>query len=301
MEIGMVLQNTLDVIDEQGWLEPASDVVQRATSEALTGGSARRKLDNFLNGTWLGHPLHPVLTDVPVGAWTLTLILDGAESINGRRELATGADVALAAGLAGALGSAVTGLAQWQYSIGRARRLGLAHALLNVGATALYGASLVLRARGARSAGKLTALLGYGVVAYSAYLGGDLVYGERLGVNHASEQELPDHFVPVLAESVLPENVLKRVDVQGVPVLLVRQGERIFALGEVCSHLGGPLAEGQLEGCSVICPWHGSRFALDDGRVLNGPATFEQPHYETRVRDGQIELRQRAPSVVGGG
>src|SRR5258706_8351027 len=106
MEIGMVLQNTLDVIDEQGWLEPASDVVQRATSEALTGGSARRKLDNFLNGTWLGHPLHPVLTDVPVGAWTLTLVLDGAESVNGRRELATGADVALAAGLAGAPGSA---------------------------------------------------------------------------------------------------------------------------------------------------------------------------------------------------
>src|SRR5258706_1082714 len=141
----MVLQNPLDVIDEQGWLEPASDVVQRATSEAVTGGSARRKLDNFLNGTWLGHPLHPVLTDVPVGAWTLTLALDGAESVNGRRELATGADVALAAGLAGALGSAVTGLAQWQYSLRRARRVGVAHALLNVGATALYGASLVLR------------------------------------------------------------------------------------------------------------------------------------------------------------
>src|SRR5260370_26688351 len=218
MEIGMVLQNTLDVIDEQGWLEPASDVVQRATSEALTGGSARRKLDNFLNGTWLGHPLHPVLTDVPVGAWTLTLVLDGAESVNGRRELATGADFALAVGLAGAVGSAVTGLAQWQYTVGRSRRLGLAHALLNVGATALYGASLVLRvrgARGARGAGKLTALLGYGVVLYSAYLGGDLVFGERLGVNHAAEQELPDQFVPVLAESALPENVLKRVDVEG--------------------------------------------------------------------------------------
>src|SRR5258707_10269698 len=126
MEIGMVLQNTLDVIDEQGWLEPASDVVQRATSEALTGGSARRKLDNFLNGTWLGHPLHPVLTDVPVGAWTLTLVLDGAESVNGRRELATGADVALAAGLARALGAAATGLAPGPHSLARPRPVGVA-------------------------------------------------------------------------------------------------------------------------------------------------------------------------------
>src|SRR5262249_36571599 len=158
-----------------------------------------------------------------------------------------------------------------------------------------------LRARGARGAGKLTALLGYGVMTYSAYLGGDLVYGERLGVNHTSEQELPDHFVPALAESALAENVLKRVEVQGVPILLVRQGERIFALNEVCSHLGGPLAEGQLEGCSVICPWHGSQFALDDGRVLNGPATFSQPHYETRVRNRQIELRRPAQPAMAPG
>src|SRR5258706_10118939 len=131
MEIGMVLQNTLDVIDEQGWLEPASDVVQRATSEALTGGSARRKLDNFLNGTWLGHPLHPVLTDVPVGAWTLTLVLDGAESVNGRRELATGADVALAAGLARALGSAGAGLADGEDSPRPGRPVVLGRVLFN--------------------------------------------------------------------------------------------------------------------------------------------------------------------------
>src|SRR5258706_2445864 len=150
----MVLQNTLDVIDEQSWLEPASDVVQRATSEALTGGSARRKLDNFLNGTWLGHPLHPVLTDVPIGAWTLTLALDGAESVNGRRELATGADVALAVGLAGALGSAVTGLAQWQYSISRRRRVGLGPALFHSGATGPSGAALALAWRGATVAAR---------------------------------------------------------------------------------------------------------------------------------------------------
>src|SRR5260370_41013305 len=136
MEIGMVLQNTLDVIDAQGWLEPASDVVQRATSEALTGGSARRKLDNFLNGTWLGHPLHPVLTDVPVGAWTLTLVLDGAESVNGRRELATGADVALAAGLAGAPGAAGPGPAPWRDTHGPPRRVGVGRAPPKLGAAA---------------------------------------------------------------------------------------------------------------------------------------------------------------------
>jgi nitrite reductase/ring-hydroxylating ferredoxin subunit len=232
------------------------------------------------------------VTDIPTGAWTVALALDGVEVLAGRSEFIPGADAAVAIGVVGAIGSAVTGLAQWQYTDSRSRRLGLAHALLNTGALTLYSASMVLRARGKRGAGHLTALLGYSITLASAYLGGDLAFGERVGVDHSTEQELPTEYTAVLRASELSENTLKRVEVQGVPVLLVRQGETIYALDEVCSHLGGPLAEGQLEGCSVICPWHASRFALDDGRVLAGPATFPQPHFETRVRDGQIEVRR---------
>ena len=289
----MALLDTVNVIEEQRWLEPASDVVQRAANEALTGGSARRKLDTFLNGTWLGHPLHPVLTDVPVGAWTVASALDAVEAVTGSRDFIPGADAAVTIGIVGALGSAVTGIAQWQYTIGRPRRLGLAHALLNVAALGLYGVSAVLRARGARRAGMWTALTGYGIVAASSYLGGDLVYAERLGVDHAtSDTPLPDSWTAVMPEVSLPEGMPKRIEVDGVPLLLVRQQGRIFALGEVCSHLGGPLSEGTLDGCTVICPWHSSRFALDDGRVLDGPATFPQPHFAVRVLSGQIEVRR---------
>lgn len=288
----MALTESLNVIDEQEWLEPASDVVQRAANKSLTGGKVRRALDNALNGTWLGHPVHPMLTDIPVGAWTIALALDGVEALTGRQEFIPGADAAVTIGVVGAVGSAVTGLAQWQYTDSRSRRLGLAHALLNTSALALYGASLILRARGKRGAGHFTALVGYAITGASAYLGGDLVYAERIGVSHTTERELPNEFTPALRESDLPENTLKRAEVEGVPVLLVRQGDKIYALDEVCSHLGGPLAEGQLVDCSVVCPWHGSRFSLEDGRVLDGPATFKQPTFETRVRDGQIEVRR---------
>ncbi len=296
----MALLDTVNMIEEQSWLEPASDVVQRAANEALTGGGARQSLDNFLNGVWLGHPLHPVLTDIPVGAWTVAAALDAVETITGSTDFVPGADAAVTIGIVGAVGSAVTGIAQWQYTIGRPRRLGLAHALFNVVALGLYGASAVLRARGARRAGMATALAGYGIAAASSYLGGDLVYAERLGVDHTPETELPDTWIAVLAETDLPDNRLTRVEAEGVRLLLVRQKGQIYALDEVCSHLGGPLSEGQLGECVVTCPWHASTFALDDGRVLNGPATFPQRRYKTRVRDGRIEIARVAlPSPDG--
>lgn len=287
----MAVQEWRSVIDRQHWLEPVSDSLQKATNSALTGGQTRRQVDNFLNGVWLGHPLHPVLTDIPTGAWTIALALDGIETFTGRRELNPGADAAVTIGIVGALASAVTGLAQWQYTDAESRREGTAHALLNTGALALYGVSAILRARGQRGLGKLAALAGWGVVIVSSYLGGDLAYDLRIGVNHAPGQQPPDDFTPVLAESALAEGTAKALDVGDVRLMLVRQNGHVYAIARECSHLGGPLDEGQLENCSVTCPWHGSTFALDSGHILAGPATFPQPVYETRVRDGQIEVR----------
>lgn len=296
MEITMELLEAMNVIENQSWLEAPSETLAGAVSKVLTrptGGPT--KLDDFLNGVWFGHPLHPMLTDIPIGAWTVTLAMDGIETLTGRAERNTGADIALGAGILGAVASAMTGAAQWQYTIGRQRRLGLSHALLNVAALGLYSASLVYRLNGKRGAGKLTALIGYGFMAVGAYIGGDLAYGQRLGVTHIPEQEIPEDWQPTLADDELREGDLQRVTIADVPVLLVRQQGHIYALADTCAHLGGPLSEGTLGECSVTCPWHGSRFRLSDGAILNGPATFPQPIYETRVRDGKIEVRPSSP------
>jgi nitrite reductase/ring-hydroxylating ferredoxin subunit len=149
----------------------------------------------------------------------------------------------------------------------------------------------MLRQREERRAGRGFALLGFVASTAAAYLGGKLVYRYRVGVDRAAEVSPPRDFVPVMAETDLRENELRRVEATRMPILLVRRQGQIYALAETCSHLSGPLAEGQLEGNSVVCPWHGSRFALADGRVLNGPATHPQLCFETRVRNGQIEVR----------
>jgi nitrite reductase/ring-hydroxylating ferredoxin subunit len=126
----------------------------------------------------------------------------------------------------------------------------------------------------------------------AAYLGGHLVYKKRLGVDHSADYPPPEDFLPVLAETELPENELKRVTANGMPVLLLRRGKHIYAIAETCAHLGGPLSEGKLEDTSVRCPWHGSCFSLEDGRVLEGPSVHPQPVLEVRIHNGQIEVRQ---------
>jgi nitrite reductase/ring-hydroxylating ferredoxin subunit/uncharacterized membrane protein len=288
----MATEALIKVVEQQEALDQLSDQIQPLVQNAFkAAGPAGRELKNIFHGTWLGHPLHPALTDVPLGAWTAALALDAMESISGRRELGAGADAAIAVGLVGAAGAAVTGLTDWSETDGRARKVGLLHGLLNVGATALYTTSLVLRRKQKRNAGVGFAMLGFAVSSASAYLGGHLVFGEQIGVNHAAAQEMPKEFVPVLADAELREGEMKRTDAGGVPVLLVRCEGDVCALAHTCSHLGGPLSEGNLEGDVVQCPWHGSRFNVRDGSVVDGPATFPQPRFETRVREGQIEVR----------
>jgi nitrite reductase/ring-hydroxylating ferredoxin subunit/uncharacterized membrane protein len=281
------------LVDRQEWLDGVADaLVPGITNLFRAGGAAGQRVKDLLNGVWLGHPLHPVLTDVPIGAWTAAILFDAMEagSVRGNRGLARAADAAVALGLAGSFGAAVTGLTDWSDTYGRARRVGAAHALMNATAAVLFTTSLVCRRREDRRAGRLLALLGYGVSAGAAYLGGHLVFGEKVGVDHAPGEELPTKFVSVLAEKELPEKKLKRVQAGKVPVLLYRRGKQVFAIAETCAHMGGPLSEGKVQGEDVICPWHGSRFSLRTGEVRNGPSTFSQPCFETRVVDGRIEV-----------
>jgi nitrite reductase/ring-hydroxylating ferredoxin subunit/uncharacterized membrane protein len=292
----MSADRAIQLVNRQDWLEPLADRLQSILrNTAATVGPAGQQVEDVLHGRWLGHPLHPALVNVPLGAWTIAAVLDAIEEGSGNRALGSGADAAIGLGLMGALGAAITGIADWRHTEGQARRVGLAHGLLNTGALALYTTSLILRRFKARRAGRGVAALGYIVANASAYLGGHLVFNQQIGVDHTADQRPPQAFVPVMSAADLPENTLRRVTAEGMPVLLLRRGERIYAIAETCSHLGGPLAEGTRENLSVICPWHGSRFALESGAVLNGPSTYPQPCFETRVQQGQIEVRAARP------
>jgi nitrite reductase/ring-hydroxylating ferredoxin subunit/uncharacterized membrane protein len=287
-----VSQTNLEAVANQPWLDEVGKPLSEAVRALFTNaGPAGQTAKNALHGVWLGHPLHPVLTDVPVGAWTAALALDAREIATGDRAYGRAADFVLGVGLVAAVGAAITGLTDWSETEGRARRLGLLHGLLNVGATALVATSYALRRKGARPAGRATALAGYGIAAASAYLGGNLVYRERIGVTHAVVAE-PEQFTRVFESRALPDNSMRKAVIEDASFLLVRQHGRVCALAHSCAHLAGPLSEGTLKDGSVVCPWHGSEFALDDGRVLNGPATEPQPCFEVRERDGWIELRR---------
>ena len=250
-----------------------------------------------MNGTWLGEPLHVVLTDVPIGAWTVAIAFDVLDLIRARREFALAADTSITLGLVCAAGAAVTGVTDWSDVDPPARRTGFIHGLLNLGATALFTTSLVLRKKKSRTSGRICAALGYAVTSYAAHLGGEMVYKRRVGVDRTEGQAFPREFVAVLPDQELKDDKPTRAVHDGVPILLVRSGERIFALAETCSHFSGPLAEGKLIGNSIVCPYHNSRFSLEDGRVLDGPAVHPQPCLEVRICDGQIELRKSVAPI----
>ena len=284
-------QTNLEVLSNQPWLDAVGKPLSEAVRALFTNaGAAGRTAKNALHGVWLGHPLHPVMTDVPIGAWTTALALDAREAATRDQGYGRAADFAIGVGLVAAVGAAVTGLNDWSETEGRSRRLGLLHGLLNITATTLVATSYVLRRNGSRAAGRGAALAGYGAALGAAYLGGNLVFRERIGVTHAAVAE-PEEFTPVLESAAVPENSMRKAAIEDATFVVVRQRGRVCALAHSCTHLGGPLSEGTLKDGSVVCPWHGSEFALEDGRVLNGPATEAQPCFSVREREGHIELR----------
>lgn len=274
----MTLRLSRRLADAAAPLDDAAEAVQAAVK------SLPQEVRDVLDGTWLGAPLHPAVTDVPLGAWTAATMLDAVGS--------EAADPALAIGIAGAVGAAATGLNDWSHLRGEARRLGVVHALLNTAALSLNVASLVYRLQERRELGRKLSALAYGGSVLAAHLGGQLSFGLGVRVNRTAWEQGSDEFEAVLDESELSGEELKRVEVGGVPVVVARAGGRICAIAATCSHLGGPLDEGERRGDSVICPWHASQFDLCTGDVQHGPAVFPQPRYESRVRDGKIELRR---------
>ncbi|WP_221936714.1 Rieske 2Fe-2S domain-containing protein [Skermania sp. ID1734] len=248
-----------------------------------------RPVRNFLSGTWLGHPLHPLLSDLPIGAWSMAALLDALD--------VEAADILVGAGIVAAVPTAAAGANDWSDTYGEETRLGLVHAASNSTALVLQIASLLARRRDERGLGKALSLAGVAAMFVGGYLGGHLTFVKAVDVNHTAWPTGPDSWTSVIAEADLADGKPTKVDAGGVSVLLYRHGNTIQALANTCSHMGGPLDEGSVShdgsGDCVTCPWHGSTFRLNDGEVVRGPATIPQPRYETRVTNGHIEVRVR--------
>ncbi len=291
---GMSQDPILSLVEQQEWLAPVQQVGEKLVKKAFeSAGENAQPIKNALNGVWLGHPLHSAITDIPLGSWTTAAVLDLLEG-GGQDQYAAGADAAVAIGLVGAAGSAVTGLTDWSDTQGSPQRVGALHGLLNIAAATLYTGSYIARKRRNRGLGRALGFLGYGVVCAGAYLGGVLAYRQRIGVDHSPDpdDDLPRDFKAVVAESELVEGQAYKATVDGVDVFLLKRGGEIFALANRCSHMGGPLAEGEIHGDTVTCPWHGSRFCMKTGEVLDGPAVHPQPKLEVRVEGGQVLVRR---------
>lgn len=264
--------------DQASWAEPLGERVQGWLGP-LFARSGRAK--DLLNGTWLGHPVHPAVTDVPVGAMTIAALLDAT----GQQR---GADLAVATGLAAMTASAATGAADAVDAYGRPRVQATVHATLMAGSFGAYLVSLAIRVFGPRALRPVAVLLswlGYGALSAGAYVGGDLVYRSGNQVDRHAWRPAGKKW-KALDVAEVPQGTLVRAMLGTEPLVLHREGDVIHALHATCAHAGGPLDKGTVvDGC-VECPWHRSRFRLADGRVMHGPAVYDQPRYEVRAAEG---------------
>jgi nitrite reductase/ring-hydroxylating ferredoxin subunit/uncharacterized membrane protein len=258
-------------------------------------GVVGRLLQDFLNGSWLGHSLHAVLVDVVIGAATVAVVLDLLRVIFGLEELASAATWTVLLVFLSALGSIVTGLTDHKDTSPDTplRDVGFLHGLINIVATIGFGISLWLRVAGSHDAGFWVMLASYLVVSAGGYIGGHIVfkYGYMVNFNAFSRGKRAAEFTAVVPVAEVPENTPTKVTFGATAIMLVRRGEVVHALKDTCSHLGGPLSQGTLEGDLITCPWHFSTFRITDGAVIHGPASSRQVRYDARVNAGQVELR----------
>ncbi len=283
-------------LDRLGWLRTLSDQLT-----AVLGPVRERHQDNLVlellhGGRWAGHPLHPALSDLPVGLWTGVVVLDAADRGEGARRGFDAAGVLSAAGIVAAGAAALTGLTDWTVSDDQDRRVGLFHGLLNTVALGLQGASLGSRVAGRRSTARALGVASLTVTAAAGYLGGHLVFSRGVMVSRVAWATGPRRWTRTLPEADLPDDSPAAVEAEGRPVMLYRHRGRLYAIDNICSHAGGLLSRGPVADLTVTCPLHGSRFGLADGCVSRGPASQPQPVLPTRIRNGWIEVRGSQPA-----
>jgi nitrite reductase/ring-hydroxylating ferredoxin subunit/uncharacterized membrane protein len=281
----------LSAVEQCGALQSLGQVIASRARIVIRPGL----LKDLLSGTWLGHPAHPLLTDLPIGAWASAGVLDVLEVLGVAGGRDSQADTLIALGILAAIPTALSGASDLSDEQGAdVLATGAAHALGNTSALVLYAASYLARRRGHRCLGISLGLLGAGAMGASGFLGGHLVFRRGLGVNRTAFDQPIAQWTRALDSTQLTEGSTRMVVVEGREVLLARTAGEIVAMVNRCSHRGGPLNEGTISGDEVTCPWHGGRFCLLDGRVLQGPPSAPQTLFETRVRDGAIEIRTAA-------
>lgn len=268
----------------------ALDTPGKVFGKAIRGAIAPGALKDALSGTWLGHALHPLLTDVVIGSFVSATLLD----VLGGDDDGRAAERLIGVGIAAYGPTAVSGFNDWadsEIADPAVRRVGLVHAWTNATALTLYAASLGARKKGARGRGKLLAAAGAGVLGAAGYLGGHMSYTKAVGPNQTAFDPGPDDWTAAADASDLANGEPTSVVVGETPVLLLRHGDHFHAIHDRCSHRGCSLADGELEKETITCPCHGSRFSLRDGSVLRGPATVGQPAYDVRESGGKVEIR----------
>lgn len=286
-EAGVRVDRVMSRLESATLLDRVATPISGLVNKVLPVGALR----DLLHGVPLGHPAHPLLVQIPLGAWTSAIVLDRLRGTDRASLLLVGL------GTAAAAPAAVTGVVDWAKAHETQQRVGLVHWAANSIAVGCFAASFVQRLRGRVASGKRLALLGMGSATVGGYIGGHLAYRLATGANHVEDvtHVMPEGWHSVATLDELPEHVLVRRIVDAVPVLLYRDGDHVRALADRCSHLSGPLHDGVIvedhdAGACVVCPWHGSEFALRDGAVVHGPATSPQPTFRTRIRDGNIDI-----------
>lgn len=276
-----------------GWAKPFGDVNHRWLTAVFR---PIRPIKDLLNGTWLGHPLHPALTDVPIGAFVVAFVLD----LVGQPQ---GAFWALVVGQLAFLASVVSGLADYTDTDGTARTRATIHGTLMVVAGALAAASIISRDGGATSPTVSVVLLGaaLAVMVAGAYVGGDVVFALGNMVSRHASRGAGTKWIALdtgdlAGLAALPEATPTRMRAGSNDLVVVRIGATVHALHAVCAHAGGPLDKGTVtpDGC-LECPWHGARYRLADGALRRGPSVYDQPAYEIRAAEGGgYEVRRAA-------
>jgi nitrite reductase/ring-hydroxylating ferredoxin subunit len=276
---------------------PALDGVDRPARTAVAKVLRPTAVKDALHGTWLGHPLHPVLAQVPVGSWISAGVLDAVP------RLRPAAAVLIGTGVAAAVPTALAGAADWSEQEVGVRRVGVLHAVLNSAALGLYVGSLVARGRGAGTAGRVLAYAGLALASGSAAVGGHMSYAQSSGASHsaAAARSLTHEWVDLGPLEDLPDGrpVQRAGEGQGepVPLAVVRRGTRVDVFLDACSHLGGPLSQGEVTRVGsrdcLVCPWHDSAFDLDLGQPRRGAAAVPQEKLAVRVEAGRVQARLR--------
>ena len=289
------------LIDELPGVQAFGMKVSEGLHDWIRKNKSVREAVDVLHGKQAGHPVHPIIIYAPMGGWLLGTAFDVVAALSNSRKTrqrARGMARSLVQiGTAAAVPSMLTGLADYSGLEEKAVKTGTLHAIFNIIGFASYGVSLITREHKMRDATLALSLAGLASIIASGYLGGDMVYKHRVGVNHNEPVIKAGEWETVLPLHELIEQKPRRIMVKDQAVLLYRQQGEVYAIGAVCSHAGGPLQDGKFEDGCVECPWHHSVFELEDGSVRHGPAVFPQPSYDVRILQGQIELRLRQESL----